>query len=151
MDSHVFQGEKTFKSIHTCKILIFSSSFPSRCIPENGNAINRTERSQAGFGGGGEHGVRGASEPSEASSLHDLFPNWHFLALGGLLIFLLLLMVIIMSLVRHVHRLKSTLRRSAEVLAPTGSNGAHGGHALINGYATTVSAANGNGRVVHYT
>ena len=70
-----------------------------------------------------------------------MLPHWEVLAIGGLMLFILLLMIITISLARHVSRLKHRLRRSAEVLVPGNANVHHG--TIINGYATTTRANNG--------
>lgn len=49
----------------------------------------------------------------------SFMPHWHLLAIGGLVIGLLFFLVLTFSLARHVHRLKSRLKHSSEVLVPT--------------------------------
>ena len=85
----------------------------SRCIPEESNEIGsqRIERSQ-----------------DVSSSLSAQIPHWELLAIGALLIGILILMVFTITLARHVRRLKTRIRRSAEVLVPGGTLLGNGGY-----------------------
>ena len=99
------------KSVCQTKLCIFHY----RCIPEDNNIANeRNQRSQEDLTG-------------------SRIPNWEWLAIAALVIGVLFLLVLTISLVRHVSRLKKRLRHSAEVLVPSGT------------ILTTTMVANGNG------
>lgn len=99
---------------------------------------SRTERSQEVLkeGGTGQRWLGGRN-------LWD----WEVLAIVGLAAAVVFSLVAVVSLVRHVRRLKHRLRRSAEVLAPSGGHGHVHGHG--HGGGSLLGAVAANGAVVH--
>eukprot|EP00095_Tigriopus_kingsejongensis_P006862 maker-scaffold176_size284796-snap-gene-1.24 protein:Tk06862 transcript:maker-scaffold176_size284796-snap-gene-1.24-mRNA-1 annotation:"vascular endothelial growth factor a-a" len=104
---------------------VFDFTNSCKCIPEESNEITlRKERSQ--------------DVPGSA-----LLPSLELLIIGALLLGVLFFVILTCSLWRHVHRLKTRLRRSAEVLVPGGTilRGSHSGYphhppgSLMNGHA----------------
>lgn len=88
-------------SLQQCSTnFVFDFTNSCKCIPEESNDIpgRRTER-------------------SHTSSV----PSWEILTICGLVLAVLVLVVCMVSLARHVRRLRQRLRHSAEVLVPNGS------------------------------
>lgn len=82
-------------------LLTIRWSYFCRCIPEESNELpgERSERSH--------------------TTVH---PSWQIMAIGGLTLFVVILVICLISLARHIKRLKQRLRHSAEVLVPSNAS-----------------------------
>jgi hypothetical protein len=91
-------------SLQQCSTnFVFDFTNSCKCIPEESNELpgKRTERSN-----------------NKTSR-----PSWQILTICGLTIFVVILVICMVSLARHIKRLKQRLRHSAEVLVPSNTSG----------------------------
>lgn len=78
---------------------VFDFTNSCKCIPEESNEL--------------------PGERSERSHFTTTHPNWQWMTICGLVLFILILVICLISLAKHIKRLKQRLRHSAEVLVPS--------------------------------